>query len=200
MMENCGIVDPPPGDRRQHRRHDPGQQHDRADERLERDVVVEQHRQPQPEREFPDRRDGRVEDRVGHRHPEHRIVRQRDEILQADEMAGLADRGVGDRQPEAEAERIGQEDQQQPGRRQHAQRDQECLVVEQPGQPAVRLAGRTDRSAGSTVASMLLLRVDPAQCGLRRARRASSTPGPPLAITAASGRSRSIVRPASPPA
>ena len=134
-------VDPPPGDRRQHGRHDPRQQHDGADERLERDVVVQQQRQPQPEREFPDRRHGRIEDRVGDRHPEDRVVHQVDEVVETDELARLADRGVGHRQPEAEAQRIGQEHHQQADRRQHAQEDQERLVVEQPRQPAVRLAG-----------------------------------------------------------
>ncbi len=134
------IVDPPPCDRRQHGGHYPRQQHDGADERLERDVVVQQQCQPEAEQKFTYRRDDRVHDRIGHRHPEHRVLGERDEIIQPDEVAGLADRRVGQRQPQAEAERIGEEHDQQPGGGQHAQCGQERLVVEQLGQPAVRPA------------------------------------------------------------
>ena len=56
------VVDPPEGDGGEHRRHDPGQQHDGADERLERQVLVEEQRQPQAEGEFQDRGGDRVED------------------------------------------------------------------------------------------------------------------------------------------
>jgi len=47
------IVDPPERQRREHGRHDPGQQHDGAQQALERKMVVEQQRQPEAEREFP---------------------------------------------------------------------------------------------------------------------------------------------------
>ncbi len=46
------IVDPPECQRGQHRRHDPRQQHDGADQALEREVVVEQQRQPEADAEL----------------------------------------------------------------------------------------------------------------------------------------------------
>jgi hypothetical protein len=46
------VVDPPERDRRQHGRHDEGQQHERAHDGLERQVLVEQQRQPQAEANF----------------------------------------------------------------------------------------------------------------------------------------------------
>ena len=130
------IVDPPERQRRKHRRHDPRQQHDGAQQALEREVVVEQQRQPEAEREFSEGRDRGVEDAVEHRAPPQGIGPQILEILQPDEDAALADGGVGEGEPDAEAERIGEEYREQPDRRRQAHHDQERLVVEQPGQPA----------------------------------------------------------------
>ena len=133
------IVDPPERQRRQHRRHDPRQQHDGAQQALEREVVVEQQRQPEAEREFSDGRDASVEDAVEHRVPPQGILEQILEILQADKDAALADRGVGEGEPNAKAERIGKEHREQADRRREAHDDQKRLVVEQPREP-VRLA------------------------------------------------------------
>ena len=82
------IVDPPERDRRQRRRHDERQQHDCAQERLERQVLVEQQRQPQAEPELDDAGDGRVEERVEQREAGNRVAPQELEILQADPLAG----------------------------------------------------------------------------------------------------------------
>ena len=46
------VEDPPECDRREHGRHDERDQHRRADERLERQVLVEQEREIKPDREF----------------------------------------------------------------------------------------------------------------------------------------------------
>ncbi len=113
------IVDPPERDRRQHGRHDERDQHDRADHRLERHVPVQQQRQIKPDREFDGAGDDRVEQRVEHREPEDRIVPQPLVVLEADENAGAADAFVGETHPDAEAQRIGQEQDQERRRRQH---------------------------------------------------------------------------------
>ena len=128
------IVDPPERHRRQHGRHDPRQQHDGADQALERQVLVQQQRQPEAERELSDGGDAGVEDAVEHRVPPHRIAEQVLEVLQPDEHAAPADGRVGEGQPDAEAQRIGQEHRQQADRRHQAHDDQEHLVVEQPRQ------------------------------------------------------------------
>ena len=107
------VVDPPERDRRQRRRHDERQQHDRAQERLERQVLVQQQREPQAEPELDDARDGRVEQRVEEREPRDGVAPQELEVLEADELAGAADLGVGESEPRAEAERIREEDEQQ---------------------------------------------------------------------------------------
>ena len=103
------VVDPPERDRRQRRRHDERQQHDRADERLERQVLVEQQREPQAEHELDDARDDRIEERVEEREARDRVAPQVLEILEADPYAAAADLGVGEPEPRAEAERIGEE-------------------------------------------------------------------------------------------
>jgi len=52
----------------------PRHEHDGADQRFEWDVVVQEESQPQPKAELPDRRHGRVEQRVGDREPEYAVV------------------------------------------------------------------------------------------------------------------------------
>ena len=144
------IVDPPERQRRQHRRHDPRQQHDGAQQALEREVVVEQQRQPEAEREFSEGRDRGVEHAVEHRAPPQGIGPQILEILEADEDAAPADGGVGEGEPDAEAERIGEEYREQPDRRRQAHHDQERLVVEQACDPA-RLPDCATRRDGRVV-------------------------------------------------
>ena len=63
------VEQPPEGDGRKHRRHDEWNQHDRADNRLERHVLVEQQREIEPDREFEDAGDAGIEQRVEHREP-----------------------------------------------------------------------------------------------------------------------------------
>ena len=63
--------------------------------------------------------------------PPQRVGQQIGEILEPDKDAALADGGVGEGQPDTEAERVGEEYRQQTDRRCQAHRDQERLVVEQ---------------------------------------------------------------------
>jgi hypothetical protein len=50
-------------------------------------------------------------------------------VLQADELARRADLGVGERQPDAQAERVDEEQDQERRRGQHEQQPEEVLVV-----------------------------------------------------------------------
>src|SRR5258708_23780169 len=102
-------------------------------------MIVEEQRQPEAEREFPEGRDRGIEPTVEHRVAPQRIGQQILEILETDENAAPADGGVGESEPDAEAQRIGQEYREQADRRRQAHHDQERLVVEQP-RPPTRLS------------------------------------------------------------
>ena len=153
------IVDPPERQRRQHGRHDPGQQHDGAQQALEREMVVEQQRQPEAEREFSEGRDRRIEHAVEHRVPPQGIGQQILEVLEADENAAPADRGVGEGEPDAEAERIGEEH-QRAGRSPASGTPRSgtaCSRTAAPASPAVaapaRREGRVVTDIGSSSSS-----------------------------------------------
>ena len=130
------VVDPPERDGAQHRRHDVGQQDDGAQHGFERDVFVQQQGEPQAEGEFYDGGHRRVEHGVPDGGDEHTVGDEVLEVLQPDPVAVAADLGVGEGEPDAQAERVGEEGQQQPGGRKQADTDQEYPVVEQAGQPA----------------------------------------------------------------
>src|SRR5262249_6804504 len=66
-----------------------------------------------------DARDAGIEQRVEHREPEDGVAPQPLVVLDADEIAAAADPRVGERYPNAEAERIGEEQDQERRRRQH---------------------------------------------------------------------------------
>ncbi len=129
------IVDPPERQRGENGRHDPRQQHDRPQQALEWKMVVQQQRQPETEREFSEGGDGGIEHAVEHRAPPQRVGQQILEIFQSDKDPAPADRRIGERQPDAQPERIGEEHRKQADRGRQANDDQERLVVEQPGQP-----------------------------------------------------------------
>ena len=106
------VVDPPERDRRQRGRHDERQQHDRTQERLERQMAVQQQREPQAEHELQDAGDDRVDKRVEQRQQRHRVLDQKRVVLPADPDTVTADLRVGEAEPGAEAEWIGEEHQQ----------------------------------------------------------------------------------------
>ena len=62
-------------------------------------------------------------------YPHMTVYQNMAEVLQPDPLAGAPDLGVGEGEIDAEAERIGQEHQQQRQRREQANGDQERLVV-----------------------------------------------------------------------
>ena len=135
------IVDPPEGQRREHGRNHPGQEHDRPEEGLERQVLIQQQRQPEPEDEFQDRGDDRVEKRVEDREPEHRVLGQEDVVLEPDEHPVAADARVGEAEPDAETERIGQEADKEDGGRQHEEEAEHVPVLHERGHRGWRLPG-----------------------------------------------------------
>ena len=134
------IVDPPERDRGEHRRHDEGDQHGGADQRLERHMAVQQQRQIEANDEFDGGGDDRIEQRVEHRQPEDRVVFQPLVILDTDEHAGAADAVVGETHPDAEKQRIGEEQDQERRGRQHEPQRQPVAVGAQPV-PGRRFSG-----------------------------------------------------------
>ena len=68
------VIEPPERDGRKHGRYDERDQHDRAQQRLERQVLVEQNCEIKPDREFNDARDAGIEQRIEHREPERGVV------------------------------------------------------------------------------------------------------------------------------
>jgi hypothetical protein len=97
-------------------------------------MLVEQQGQPQAQHEFQDRGDDGVENGVEHRQPEHAVVEQEAIVLEADEVASPADARIGEAEPDAEPQRIGEKAQQEHARRQHEQECQRSPAVVQPGQ------------------------------------------------------------------
>src|SRR5690606_37679852 len=105
------VIDPPEGDRRQHCGHDPRQEDDRAEESLERQVIIENERQPQAQRELQNGGNDRIKERVENGEPEDGVFPKQLVIVEADENAFPAYARIRERQPYAEPERIRQKDQ-----------------------------------------------------------------------------------------
>ena len=72
--------------------------------------------------------------RVEDREPEQAVVPQRLVVLEADEHAGPADARIGEAEPDAEPERIGEKDEQKDRRRQHEQQADDSLCSASSGQ------------------------------------------------------------------
>ncbi len=149
------VEQPPEGDRGEHRRHDEGDEHDRADHRLEGEILVEQQRQIEPEPEFDGAGHAGVEQRVEDREPEHRVARDARDlagekefarpgepvlegsdhpfvVLQPDEGARAPDARIGEGQPDAQAQRIGEKQDQEGRRRQHEPQAEPVAVDLEP--------------------------------------------------------------------
>src|SRR5262249_16157805 len=116
-----------------------GDQNDRADDCLERHVMVEQKGKIETDGEFEDTRDAGVEQCVEDRKPEHRIVPQPYIVFQAHEISAAADAGVGETKPDAEAERVGEKEQEEGGGRQH-EPEAEPVAVDLEPIPSTGLA------------------------------------------------------------
>jgi hypothetical protein len=112
--------------------------------------LVEQHREIKSNPKFDDACDGRIEQRIEHRKPEHRIVGKPLVILQADELAILSDAGVGEGNPDAEQKRIGKEQDQECCRRHHEPQAEPIAVGDKPRpwDAAGRRSGRFECEVG----------------------------------------------------
>ena len=106
-------------------------------EGLEGDVLVEQQGEPEAEAELTDGGEGGVEQRVGYREPEDAVVKEAFEVFEPDEVSGAADLGVGEGEPDSEAERVGEEDDEDGDGREEAEDGEEAAVVEQADEPGV---------------------------------------------------------------
>src|SRR5436190_3611645 len=126
------IVDPPKRDGREHGWHYERNQDHRADDRLERHVLVEQQREIEADREFADARYAGIEQRIEDREPEDGVVPQPLVILEPDKNARTADARVRKREPDAEPERIGQKQQQERRSRNHEPETEPLAVYLQP--------------------------------------------------------------------
>src|SRR6202043_1801276 len=93
-----GIEHPLPSEGRQHGRDDERQEYEGAGEGFALEVVVQQQRQPQTQREFEDCRDERVEAGVPYGDAEDAVIPHIREILQPDKMPRNTYLGVGNRQ------------------------------------------------------------------------------------------------------
>src|SRR5207244_2796529 len=108
--------------------------HRRAQDRLERQMLVEQQREPEAEPELDHAGDERIEERIEQRQTSDLISPQELVIFQADPSAATSDLGVGEAEIGTQSERIGQEKQQQRRRGQHEQEPEDGAIVERPGE------------------------------------------------------------------
>ena len=132
------IVDPPERDGRQCGRHDKWQQDYRAQERCETHMLVEEHCKPEAQHELEDTGDDRVEQRVEEGQPRNRVAPEEDVVLEADEFPRPSDLRIGESEPDAESQRICQENEQQQRGREHEERPQRVAAVLQSLQQRAR--------------------------------------------------------------
>ena len=168
--------------------------------RLERQVLVQQQREPEAEAELDDARDDRIEDRVEQREPRDFVAPEELVVLESDPFAAAADLRVGEAEPGAEAERIREEQQQQHRRRQQEQEAEGVAVVLERGRSSAdkgsvfanqrRVRDRASRDATSAARGVDAMRctgrdvipcssAPPASAPARRLPSASSSPTPP---------------------
>jgi hypothetical protein len=89
------VEHPLPGEGRQYGRNDEGQQDESAGEGLAAEIAVEQHGQPQPERQLEDGGDARIEEGVVDGGVEYSVVPDLVVVGETDEVAGHAHARIG---------------------------------------------------------------------------------------------------------
>src|SRR5438034_9733362 len=112
-------------------------------------MVVQQQRRQHSQEQLEEGRDERVDERVLEGAQEDRVVQVHPEVVEADEGAGPSDHLVADRQPDAEDERVGDEEGQdhEGGREEHTRQD--VLALEEAAEPA-RAADRKSTRLNSS--------------------------------------------------
>ncbi len=126
------VEHPPPAQRREGGGDDPGQEHRAADHPLEPELLVEQERQGDAQDDFEGHRDAREHEGVLEGLTEGIALPQPHEVLDADELAGPADEGVGEGEIHRHHEWIGDQEQQQEQGRCHKHRPEDRLSIEPP--------------------------------------------------------------------
>ena len=107
------VEHPLPGESREHGRDDEGQQNESTGESLAAEIAVEQHGQPQAERQLEDGGHARVEEGVVDGGTKDPVIEYLVEVREADEVAGHTDARIGHRQQDTAHERIGDEQTEQ---------------------------------------------------------------------------------------
>jgi hypothetical protein len=97
--------------------HDERQEQQGAGDRLELEVLIHHQRHPEPAEGFQHGRGAGELDRVADRLPEDRIVRERDEVAEADEGGRPRHLSTKEAQVHAVKERVAQEQQEEEDRR-----------------------------------------------------------------------------------
>jgi hypothetical protein len=130
------VEHPLPGQGAEHGGNDPGKKHRRSDDSLEPKGVVQEQGRQHPQAELEEGGDEGVDERVLERAEKDRVVQVHPEVLESDEISRPAHHLVADCQPDAEEERVGDEQGQddEGGREERA--GQDVLPLEQLPQPA----------------------------------------------------------------
>ena len=84
----CRVEHPLPGESREHGRDDEGQQDESTGESLAAEIAVEQHGQPQPERQLEDGGHARIDEGVVDGGAKDPVIEDLVEVGEADEVAG----------------------------------------------------------------------------------------------------------------
>src|SRR5437879_4413814 len=108
------------------------QQDESTGKSLAAEITVEQHREPQSERQLEDGGHARIEEGVVNGGAKDPVIEDLVEVSEADEVAGHTDARVGDRQQYPSNEGIGNEHAEEHDGRQQQQERQPAIVLEQP--------------------------------------------------------------------
>src|SRR6185295_19814425 len=122
-----------------------GQQDESTGESLAAEITVEEHRQPQPERQLEDGGHASIDEGVVDRGAKDSVVEYLVEVGEADELAGHTYARVGHRQQNTANERIGNEHTEQHQGRHQQHECEPTLVLEQP-EPGPRRLWHVDLS------------------------------------------------------
>jgi len=171
MIEDakCRVEHPLPGESREHRRDNERQQDESTGKSLAAEITVEQHGQPQPERQLEDGGHARIDEGVVNGSAKDPIIEDLVEVSEADEVAGHTHARVGDRQQDAAEERIGDKHAEQHQGRHQQHECEPTLVLEQPEPGPRRLRhvnlGFSDRHfASPRCARQLASHANPRDC------------------------------------
>jgi hypothetical protein len=129
------VEHPLPGESREHGRDNEREQDESTGKSLAAEITVEQHGQPQPERQLEDGGYARIDEGVVNGGAKDPVIEDLVEVSEADEVAGHTDARAGDRQQYPSNEGIGNEHAEQHDSRHQQHERQPALVLEHPLSP-----------------------------------------------------------------